>query len=255
MEQSSLSSSQFGCAAEKYLESPVHARGKDLERLSDIVSTSKYRKVLDLGCGAGHAAYSVAKWCETTACDISDGMLEIVSRESKKRDLDIETVRAQAESLPFEDESFCLTVTRYSAHHWFDIGKALSEAFRVTKRGGRMIVIDSVSPEFPLYDTVIQTIELLRDASHVRNYRVSEWKRMLENAGFGKIESDCWKVRIDFESWIGRLGTSHGRVSALKEAFMGLPKEAKAYFNIGDDLSFDLDVAWISAEKERNEGT
>ncbi len=249
MEQSRLSGKQFGSAAEKYLESPVHAKGNDLERLSGIASTSKYRKALDLGCGAGHAAYAVAKWCGTTACDISDGMLEIVSRESKRRNLDIETVNAQAENLPFEDDSFCLTVTRYSAHHWFDIEQSLSEASRVTKRGGRMIVIDSVSPEFALYDTAIQTIELLRDASHVRNYRVSEWRRMLENAGFGKAESDCWKVRIDFASWIRRIGTSPGRVSALKEALTGLPGEAKAYFNIGEDLSFDLDVAWISAEK------
>lgn len=249
MEQSRLSGKQFGCAAEQYLESPVHAKGMDLERLSDIVSSSKYRKALDLGCGAGHVAYALAKCCETTACDISDGMLEIVSRESKRRNLDIETVKAQAENLPFEDESFCLTVTRYSAHHWFDIGKALSEAFRVTKKKGGMIVIDSASPEFALYDTAIQTVELLRDASHVRNYRVSEWKRMLENAGFGKVESDCWKVRIDFPSWIKRIGTSPERVSALKAVFTNLPMEAKAYFNIGEDLSFDLDVAWISAKK------
>lgn len=250
MEQRILSGKQFGDAAERYLESPVHAKGRDLERLSEIVSKSKYRKALDLGCGAGHAAYAVAKWCETTACDISQGMLEVVSKEARRRGLGIETVMSGAENLPFEDESFCMTVTRYSAHHWYDIDKALKEAFRVTKRRGRMIAIDSVSPEFPLYDTAIQAIELLRDSSHVRNYRVSEWRKMLENAGFSRIESDSWRLRIDFESWTRRIGTPPDRVCALKEVFSALPAEAKAFFNLGEDFSFDLDVAWISAERK-----
>lgn len=250
MEQARLSAKQFGDAAQKYLDSPVHAKGRDLERLGVLASSSGYKNALDLGCGAGHAAYALAAaGLPVTACDLSESMLEMVDHESHRRGLEIETVRSAAESLPFEDARFCLVVTRYSAHHWFDVAKALSEACRVTKKGGRIIVIDSISPEFPLYDTAIQTVELLRDASHVRNYRVSEWKKMLENSGFDQVESDSWKVRIEFQSWTDRLETPAVRIDALKAMFKAIPEEARAYFGVAEDFSFDLDTAWIGAKK------
>ena len=48
--------------------------------------------------------------------------------------------------------------------------------------GGRLVVIDVVAPEIPLFDTTLQVIEFLRDASHVRDYRVSEWIAMQKAA-------------------------------------------------------------------------
>ena len=190
MEQQKLSGNQFGNAAEKYLTSPVHAQGRDLERLSALVRRIGPVKALDLGCGAGHAGFALASGgAHVTACDLSEKMLGVVSREAKRRGLPIETVLSPAEELPFEDASFDLMVTRYSAHHWLDLKGALAEAARVLVPGGKLVAIDSIAPEEPLFDTVLQTIELLRDASHVRNYRVSEWKSMLEEAGFTVGES------------------------------------------------------------------
>ena len=182
-----------------------------------------------------------------TACDVSDKMLEVVMMEAERRNLAVETALAPAEELPFEDASFDLVVTRYSAHHWFDLKRALAEAARVLAPGGRFVVIDSIAPEKPLFDTVLQTIELLRDASHVRNYSVSEWKAMLGEAGFAAAESDTWTVRIEFQSWIERLGTAPERVAALKSVFPEFPDEAKRHFRITDDCSFDLGTAWIGS--------
>ncbi len=250
MEQQKLSGNQFGNAAEKYLTSPVHAQGRDLERLSALVRRIGPVKALDLGCGAGHAGFALASsGAHVTACDLSEKMLGVVSREAKRRGLPIETVLSPAEELPFEDASFDLMVTRYSAHHWLDLKGALAEAARVLVPGGKLVAIDSIAPEEPLFDTVLQTIELLRDASHVRNYRVSEWKSMLEEAGFTVGESDVWTVRIEFESWIERLDTPPSRVDALRAVFPDLPEEAKRYFGIGVDCSFDLGTAWIGASR------
>lgn len=250
MEQQKLSGNQFGNAAEKYLTSPVHAQGRDLERLSALVRRIGPVKALDLGCGAGHAGFALASsGAHVTACDLSEKMLGVVSREAKRRGLPIETVLSPAEELPFEDASFDLMVTRYSAHHWLDLKGALAEAARVLVPGGKLVAIDSIAPEEPLFDTVLQTIELLRDASHVRNYRVSEWKSMLEEAGFTVGESDVWTVRIEFESWIERLDTPPSRVDALRAVFPDLPQEAKRYFGIGVDCFFDLGTAWIGASR------
>ncbi len=246
MEQQKLSGSQFGNAAERYLDSPVHAKGQDLARLSKLVRGPI--RALDLGCGAGHASFALASnGAHVTACDVSDKMLEVVMMEAERRNLAVETALAPAEELPFEDASFDLVVTRYSAHHWFDLKRALAEAARVLAPGGRFVVIDSIAPEEPLFDTVLQTIELLRDASHVRNYSVSEWKAMLGEAGFAAAESDTWTVRIEFQSWIERLGTAPERVAALKSVFPEFPDEAKRHFRITDDCSFDLGTAWIGS--------
>ena len=248
MEQQKLSGSQFGNAAERYLTSPIHAQGRDLDRLSALVARIGPVRALDLGCGAGHASFALASsGAQVTACDVSEKMLEVVSREAGRRGLGIETVLAPAEELPFEDASFDLIVTRYSAHHWFDLKGALGEAARVLAPGARFVAIDSIAPEEPLFDTVLQTVELLRDASHVRNYRVSEWKSMLADAGFAVQESDSWTVRIAFESWIERLGTAPERVRALRAVFPEFADEAKRHFGITDDCSFDLGTAWIGS--------
>lgn len=252
MEQQKLAISQFGNAAESYLTSPVHARGRDLERLSELVGRIGPVRALDLGCGAGHASFALASGgARATACDPSVKMLEVVSREAGRRSLGIETVRAQAEELPFEDASFDLLVTRYSAHHWPDVGKALSEMARVTAPSGMLVVIDSVSPENPLFDTVLQTVEFLRDVSHVRDYRISEWLDMMEKAGFSGMRHDNWKVPIDFESWVERIETPKDRVVALKSAFASISSEARNHFGVSEDFSFAIDAAWIEAVREK----
>ncbi|WP_435889727.1 class I SAM-dependent methyltransferase [Escherichia coli] len=41
-----------------------------------------------------------------------------------------------AESLPFADNAFDIVISRYSAHHWHDVGAALREVNRILKPGG-----------------------------------------------------------------------------------------------------------------------
>ncbi|MDN8820283.1 class I SAM-dependent methyltransferase, partial [Staphylococcus aureus] len=81
----------------------------------------------------------------------------------------IMTERGAAESLPFADASFDYVFSRYSAHHWSDLGLALREVRRVLKPGGVAAFIDVMSPGSPLLDTYLQAVEVLRDTSHVRN--------------------------------------------------------------------------------------
>ncbi|TAL47028.1 MAG: SAM-dependent methyltransferase, partial [Methylovulum sp.] len=61
MKQSNLVSEQFSGSAQAYLTSTVHANGADLQRLTQLTRDSACRQALDLGCGAGHAAFAIAK--------------------------------------------------------------------------------------------------------------------------------------------------------------------------------------------------
>jgi ubiquinone/menaquinone biosynthesis C-methylase UbiE len=174
-------------------------------------------------------------------------MLEVLAQAAATRGLEqvIDTRVGAAEVLPFEAGTFDLIVTRYSAHHWADVPRALAECARVIAPGGRMVAIDVIAPEAPLLDTSLQVIEFLRDASHVRDYRASEWRIMYKAAGFAEPTITTWKISIDFEDWIARIGTPLERVAALKSVFSELPSEAREYFQVGAENSFITDSAWI----------
>ncbi|WP_394779775.1 class I SAM-dependent methyltransferase, partial [Undibacterium sp.] len=174
MDQQGLVVQQFGSTAANYLSSTVHAQGQDLQRLAALATRLQARHSLDLGCGAGHASFALASagTGNVTAYDLSDEMLQVVAAEAHRRGFaNLDTRQGPVEKLPFADASFDLVTTRFSAHHWLDMGSAVAEMARVLKPGGTLVVIDVVAPETPLYDTVLQTVELLRDSSHVRDYR------------------------------------------------------------------------------------
>jgi len=250
MDQQALTVNQFGSNAGYYLASEVHSQGADLERLVELVRRTPSVRALDLGCGAGHVAYALARGgaARVVAYDPALEMLSVVAQESARRGYAaIATMAGTAETLPFGNGAFDLVVTRYSAHHWASVPRALEECARVLAPGGQLVVIDVVAPESPLLDTSLQVIEFLRDASHVRDYRVSEWRAMQRAAGFAESSVDSWKTSIDFPTWIARIGTPAARVAALQTVFPALPREARDYFKVSERFSFEFDTAWMEA--------
>jgi SAM-dependent methyltransferase len=252
MDQRHLAALQFGDTAANYLASSVHAKGADLERLEALARRLRSVQALDVGCGAGHAAFALARGGVDSliACDPSEPMLDVVEREARARGhAVIGTRRAAADQLPFDDAAFDLIVTRYSAHHWPSVPAALTEAVRVLRPGGTLVIIDVVAPESALLDTTLQTLELLRDVSHVRNYRASEWRSMLSLPGLTSAVSHSWKLPIDFDSWVRRIATPARRVEALRAVLADLPAEARDYFAIAADGSFISDALWIEVAR------
>lgn len=124
---------QFGEQANAYLTSAVHAQGKDLQRLAQLLEPHAGARLLDLGCGAGHASFTAAaRVAQVVAYDLSAQMLAVVEQTAAEKGLsNIQLQQGVAESLPFEDASFDLVISRYSAHHWHDVGQALREVKRV----------------------------------------------------------------------------------------------------------------------------
>lgn len=178
--------------------------------------------------------------------DLSPAMLDIVAQEAQARGLHgLQTCQGAADKLPFADASFDFLVTRFSAHHWPDVPAALREMRRVIEPGGTLVIIDVVALESPLCDTLLQTVEILRDASHVRDYRVSEWRAMLQQAGFAAPSTDDWTLTMEFASWVGRMRTPALRVQAIHDVWARAPQEAREAMRVQADGSFDLSVAWL----------
>jgi len=252
MKQQAVVAEQFGSTASAYLTSAVHAQGEDLATIRKIASRHASPKVLDLGCGAGHVSFAVAPLAASvTAYDLSAEMLAVVARAAGERGLkNLETRQGPVEKLPFGDSAFDLVLTRFSAHHWLDVPVALQEIRRVLQPRGTVVVVDVVAPEVPLHDTFLQTVELLRDASHVRDYRVSEWASMLADAGFRHECLGSWKLAMQFAEWTARMRTPAERVQAIRSVFDAAPEEAARYFAVQADHSFSIDAALFEARKQ-----
>jgi ubiquinone/menaquinone biosynthesis C-methylase UbiE len=242
-------SSQFGQRAEAYLHSTVHAQGEDLEELARVIGAYPRARVLDLGCGGGHAAYRVAPLVDSVvAYDLSKDMLAVVAAEAKRRGLhNIATQQGSAEALPFPDRAFDVVVTRYSTHHWHDFDGALRQARRVLKPEGLALFLDAVSPGRPLLDTWLQTLELLRDPSHVYNRSVQEWQVALAEAGFRPGHLASFRVHLDFAAWVSRMKTPETHIAAIRSLQSRAAKEVADYFRFEADGSFMLDTMLLAA--------
>jgi len=243
----SLTASRFDAQAQAYVQSPVHAAGADLERLAQLLAASSPGRVLDIGCGGGHAAYAAAPHAgQVLACDIAPEMLAAVTAEAARRGLgNILTQQAAAESLPFADASFDWVISRYSAHHWPKVCVAMAEARRVLKPGGQGLFMDVVAPANPLLDTWLQSLELLRDPGHLRNRSLEQWRQALEGAGFMVQEVIEERIAIDFASWIARMKTPAPLVAAIRYLQGIMPDEVRRHFAFAADGSFELEVASI----------
>ncbi|WP_421550009.1 class I SAM-dependent methyltransferase [Kluyvera intermedia] len=244
-----LVKSQFSGQAAAYLQSNVHAQGADLQRLGEWLADDKYANLLDIGCGAGHASFTAApRVAKVTAYDLSEGMLAVVAEEAEKRGLsNISCTQGPAEVLPFTDNSFDIVISRYSAHHWHDIQAALMEIRRVLKPGGRFIMMDIATPGKAILDVWLQTIEMLRDPSHIHNYSQGQWLTMVNNRGMviEKLVGD--KLRLEFSSWVARMKTPENIVEAIRYLQSKVSDEVRAHFAIAEDGSFVSDTIMFEA--------
>jgi SAM-dependent methyltransferase len=241
--------SQFGSQAADYVTSTVHAQGADLDEIRRVAAERGARRALDLGCGGGHVSFALAPIVdEVVAYDLSVEMLDAVRANASQRGLtNITTTCGAAEALPFADASFDLVATRFSAHHWRDVASGLAQARRVLQPGGTAIFVDVAAPADPLLDTFLQTIELLRDPSHVRDYAPGEWRALLAGAGFTLEDLTMRRLPLDFASWIARMRTPQARADVIRSLEAEMSGEVRAYFKLTPAGDFTVDTLHVRA--------
>jgi demethylmenaquinone methyltransferase/2-methoxy-6-polyprenyl-1,4-benzoquinol methylase len=119
--------------------------------VTSIIAPKPGMKILDIAAGTGSSSRPlVDKGAEVTALDFSHGMIE----QGRKQNKNINFVQGDALKLPFEDNSFDVTTISFGLRNTSNTEKALKEALRVTKDGGRIVVAEFSHPVNPVFKKI-----------------------------------------------------------------------------------------------------
>jgi demethylmenaquinone methyltransferase/2-methoxy-6-polyprenyl-1,4-benzoquinol methylase len=120
-------------------------------------------KHLDVAGGTGDIAFRVAragtKLTDVTVLDINPDMLKIGEERAKRRHFaaNLHFIEANAENLPFPDASFDAYTIAFGIRNVPRIDLALSEAYRVLKRGGHFLSLEFSNVDIPGLDRLYET--------------------------------------------------------------------------------------------------
>jgi SAM-dependent methyltransferase len=105
-------------------------------------ASAQGERVLEIGVGAGSDFMRfVRAGAIATGVDLTDHAVELVRRRLENEGLEADVRRADAESLPFGDDSFDRVYSWGVLHHTPDTARAVREAIRVLRPGGRLCVM------------------------------------------------------------------------------------------------------------------
>jgi len=232
-----MAQAQFEATASNYVASPRHATGDDLRRLVELAELRGDERVLDVATGAGHTALAFAPHvAEVVASDLTPRMLEVAATLAAERGIrNVRFVRAQAESLPFDAQTFDVVTCRVAPHHFADPSAFVREVARVAP-GGRFLLEDQTAPDDPELDEFVNRFERWRDPSHVRAYTAKEWRAWIEQAGLvvETIEA-VDKGSYDFADWTARAHMPDAERDALERWLLAAPPRFVEFFRILSD--------------------
>jgi ubiquinone/menaquinone biosynthesis C-methylase UbiE len=223
---------QFGGSAAAYVTSPLHAAGADLDRLQAWGVARRAERVLDVATGGGHTALAFAGIARrVVACDLTEPMLAAARGHVRTRAANVSFVAGDATALPFGDGAFDVVTCRTAAHHFPDVATFVRQIHRVLRPGGSLLLQDILGHDDAAANAFILEVERRRDPSHVRSYRMAEWKAFLRAAGLTVMEEHLiWKIR-EWDEWTGRMRMTPDARRDLEAFVRGAPEACRAAFD------------------------
>ncbi len=131
------------------------------KRLLKLAAGRPGERALDLCCGTGDISFALARQgVEVVGLDFNEPMLAVAAQRSKAQSskspagtpsLPVQFLRGDAQQIPFPDASFDLVVISYGLRNLNDWETGLREMQRVTRPGGRLLVLDFGKPDNALW--------------------------------------------------------------------------------------------------------
>ncbi|MDE2181689.1 MAG: bifunctional demethylmenaquinone methyltransferase/2-methoxy-6-polyprenyl-1,4-benzoquinol methylase UbiE [Alphaproteobacteria bacterium] len=183
-------------------------------------------RVLDVAGGTGDIAFRIAGMVRTrggeadiVVCDINAEMLgEGIRRANNKGETAIQWVNGDAQALPLPDASFDAYTIAFGIRNVTHIDKALAEARRVLKPGGRFLCLEFSQVQFPgldaVYDKfsfgVLPTLgEIVTGNGAAYRYLVESIRRFPPQAKFARMIEAAGLSRVAFRNLTGGIAAMH----------------------------------------------
>lgn len=240
---------QFSKSKDAYILSTTHGNQNDLNDLMEMLNLETNMVALDIATGGGHVAKNLAQRIDKViATDLTEDMLMNTAAHLSAFN-NIKYVVADAENLPFEENSFDIITCRYAAHHFPHPKRFVEEVYRTLKPGGRFLFVDNVGHENSSYDIFINQLDKIRDSSHVRALRISEWKEMFRQFDLQIIQQKARNKTLPFDEWVKRMLQSPQEIEQVVHFILQAPNDIKEYYHVkienNNIKSFTLDE-WVA---------
>jgi ubiquinone/menaquinone biosynthesis C-methylase UbiE len=191
-EQNAAIRDQFAKQAQAYARLVRSRADSGFIRTIDALRLTGTDRVLDIGCGTGLFALSLAgRAAQVTGFDLTPEMLD--QARALQAELNISNTDWQQGdilALPFADESFSIVVTKATLHHLVEPAAVVAQMVRVCTPGGRISVSD-MTPD-PAKAAAFDAAEKLRDPSHLRVLSAERLRELGRQAGL--TESAFWQT-------------------------------------------------------------
>jgi demethylmenaquinone methyltransferase/2-methoxy-6-polyprenyl-1,4-benzoquinol methylase len=230
-ERQGLVNGVFASVAERYdlmndlMSGGLHRLWKDdFVALIDAPRDDKPFRLIDVAGGTGDVAMRFVKGAaggaRATICDISPQMLAVGKRRIAEAGVEprIDCVEGNAEALPFADKTFDAYTIAFGIRNVTHIDKALSEAMRVLKIGGRLLVLEFSHVEVPMLDRLydFHSFEVIPrlgklaagDAESYR-YLVESIRRFPEQEAFAEMIRQAGFARVSYRNLTGGVAAIH----------------------------------------------
>ena len=204
----------------------VHRLWKDamVARLAPPKTGSVPYRVLDMAGGTGDIAERIVNasvgYAEVTVSDINTDMLRVGEERSHKWRFptQVKFVEANAEDLPFAANSFDAYTIAFGIRNVPRIEVALKEAYRVLKRGGRLLVLEFSEVEMPLLDrfydawsfnAIPKFGKLITGDDAPYQYLVESIRKFPNQRDFAAMIRDAGFARVSFTNYTGGIAALH----------------------------------------------
>lgn len=186
----------------------------------DLLDTRPHFDVLDVAAGTGLLSRALsARVKRVTASDITPEMLAEGRAAAEREGVSNVTFeQGAAEDLPYPAASFDAVVTRFSVHHFHDPKVVFEEMSRVLKSGGKILVVDIVSPEDEKLAARYNELERLRDHTHTRALPPGELRKSVEDAGVRVVGYHTREIESDLDVWMDGSRTGPAKRRLILEA-------------------------------------
>jgi ubiquinone/menaquinone biosynthesis C-methylase UbiE len=212
---------RFARTAER-LAALQDARAERLaERVREFVAPRGDERALDVGTGAGALALALAPLVrEVVGVDPVPELLAL-ARERAVGTPNVELVEGDGTSLPFPDGSFDLAGTMRTLHHVERPELLLDELARVTRAGGRVLVVDQLAPGDAAEAGALHAFERARDPSHARLLSDRELRELFAASRLEPLRGQLDEERRELGAYLdlaGCEGEARARAEELASA-------------------------------------